>query len=66
MLIEVPGSNPSLPLCGFVLGSPELNSMTALCTQPTGQPHTKLLGTLVSLEYTSIVFAGNFYYFITT
>ena len=25
---------------GFVLGSPEFNSSTALCKQPTGQPPT--------------------------
>ena len=30
----------ALPLYGFVLGSPEFNSLTALCKWPTGQPPT--------------------------
>ena len=29
-----------LLLSGFVLGSPEFNSTTALCKKPTGQPPT--------------------------
>ena len=28
----------TLPLSGFVLGSPEFNSSTMLCKKPTGQP----------------------------
>ena len=30
----------TLPLSGFVLGSPEFNSPTVLCKWPSGQPPT--------------------------
>ena len=30
----------TLPLSGFVLDSPEFNSSTALCKEPTGRPPT--------------------------
>ena len=30
----------TLPLSGFILGTPEVKSSTALCKKPTGQPPT--------------------------